>query len=72
MNARSLGKGTKEEPNVVDSFGNYRMVGCICEPEEDHHIKWMWLMEGKPKRCACGNWFSLKVHEAPDRYKLPV
>ena len=69
---RSDFKGTKDEPVVVKSFDNYRMVGCICE-EHACHIKWMWLIEGRDKRCACGHWFSLeKVGPAPNRYTLPL
>jgi cytochrome c oxidase subunit 5b len=71
MKMRSRGKGTKEEPNVVDAMDKYRMVGCVCN-EDDTNIKWFWLMEGKPKRCQCGYWFSLKVNAAPDKFKLPA
>ena len=68
---RSQFKGTKDDPIVVDAMSNYRMIGCVCE-EHDCHIKWMWLIEGRNKRCQCGHWFSLKTHEAPDRYELPL
>jgi len=68
---RSQFKGTKDDPIVVDAMSNYRMIGCVCE-EHDCHIKWMWLIEGRNKRCQCGHWFSLKSHEAPDRYNLPL
>ncbi len=71
MKARKRGKGTKEDPNIVDAMDTYRMVGCVCN-EEDTNIKWFWIFENKPKRCECGYWFKLKVHEAPDRFKLPV
>lgn len=70
MKSRSAFKGTKDDPIVVDALDNYRMVGCVCE-EHDCHIKWMWLIEGRDKRCQCGHWFSLKSHPAPDKYKLP-
>jgi len=68
MKAKQRGKGTKEEPNIVDAMASYRMMGCVCN-EGDTHIKWMWIFEGKPKRCGCGYWFELKSHPAPDRYK---
>ena len=74
MNVRpkgSHGNGTKEDPNIVDAMASYRLVGCQCN-EEDSALKWFWLFEGKPKRCGCGNWFELKVHEAPDKYNLPL
>ena len=41
LKARSRGKGTKEDPNVVDAMDSYRMVGCVCN-EEDTNIKWFW------------------------------
>ncbi len=65
------GKGTKEDPNIVNAMDSYRMVGCICN-EGDTHINWMWVFEGKPKRCECGHWFKLKTHEAPDKYNMPL
>merc|ERR1712029_1238913 len=58
---RSAFKGTKDDPIVVDAMDTYRMIGCVCE-EHDCHIKWMWLIEGKDKRCACGHYFTLKQH----------
>ena len=64
-------KGTKDEPIIVNALDNFRMIGCVCE-EHDCHIKWMWLIEGKPKRCYCGHWFSLKSHKPVDRYALPL
>ena len=64
-------KGTKDEPIIVDALDTFRLVGCVCA-EHDCHIKWMWLIEGRPKRCQCGHWFSLKSHPAPDRYELPL
>ena len=70
VRSRSAYKGTKDDPIVVDAMDTYRMVGCVCE-EHDCHIKWMWLIEGKDKRCACGHYFTLKQHAAPDRYNLP-
>ena len=71
LKARSRGKGTKEEPNIVDAMDSYRMVGCVCN-EEDTNIKWFWIFEGKPKRCECGYWYKLNVHEPVDQFKLPV
>lgn len=71
VRARSDFKGTKDEPIIVDAMDTFRLVGCVCE-EHDCHIKWMWLIEGRNKRCACGHWFSLKAHPAPDRYNLPL
>jgi len=71
LKAIARGKGTKDEPNIVNAMDNYRMMGCVCN-EEDTNIKWMWLCEGTPKRCECGYWFELKTHPAPDKYALPL
>merc|ERR1712059_29266 len=68
---RSDFKGTKDEPIIVDALDTFRMVGCVCD-EHDCHIKWMWLIEGKNKRCSCGHWFALKSHPPVDRYALPL
>merc|ERR1712096_201095 len=67
--SREAQKGTKDDPIVVDALDTFRMIGCVCE-EDDCHVKWMWLIEGRNKRCACGHWFALKSHPAPDRYNL--
>jgi len=64
-------KGTKDAPTIVNAMDTYRSVGCVCH-EEDTHIKWMWLVEGSPKRCECGYWFELKRHAAPEKYALPL
>ena len=71
MNMRVRGKGTKEDPNIVDSMDSYKMVGCCCQ-EDDTCVKYMWVQEGVPKRCQCGYWFSLKKHAAPEKFKLPI
>lgn len=55
---RKRGLGTKEQPTEVPSAYEARIVGCICE-EDSPAIQWMWLYEGKPKRCDCGHWFKL-------------
>ncbi len=71
MKASKRGQGTRQEPNVVNSLDSFRCIGCICN-EGDTHINWMWLYEGKPKRCECGYWFELKYHPAPEEHKLPL
>jgi cytochrome c oxidase subunit 5b len=71
MKQRKRGKGTKEEPNIVDAMDVYRMVGCVCH-EDQTHINWMWVYENEPKRCECGYWFKLKKHPAPEHFKLPL
>nr|CDS25395.2 NAD dependent deacetylase sirtuin 1 [Hymenolepis microstoma] len=49
---------SKEEPNLVASTSNTRLIGCLCEPEADV-INWMELSKGKPAKCYCGHWFKL-------------
>lgn len=71
MKMRVRGKGTKEEPNIVDAMDTFRMVGCHCKAD-DTYIRWFWLHEGKPSRCECGYWYQLKVHPAPQKHHLPA
>ncbi|XP_076645046.1 cytochrome c oxidase subunit 5B, mitochondrial [Halictus rubicundus] len=49
---------SKDCPNLVPSVFKSRIVGCVCEPDAAH-VNWMWLHEGKPRRCECGHWFKL-------------
>ncbi|VDO04479.1 unnamed protein product [Rodentolepis nana] len=49
---------SKEEPNLIASTSNTRLIGCLCEPEADV-INWMELSKGKPAKCYCGHWFKL-------------
>merc|ERR1711963_80516 len=53
MKPTCRGKGTKDQPNIVQAMDTYS--------------KFMWLYEGTPKRCKCGHWFKLEVHEAPSK-----
>merc|ERR1719357_2411571 len=57
LKAITRGKGTKDEPTIVNAMDNYRMVGCVCQ-EEDTTIKWTWLSQGVPKRCECDTGWS--------------
>ncbi|XP_067614740.1 cytochrome c oxidase subunit 5B, mitochondrial-like [Eurosta solidaginis] len=57
------GAGTKENPNLIPSTFDERIVGCICE-EDQTYVQWMWLQKGTLKRCECGHWFKL-VEKAP-------
>ncbi|THK33208.1 cytochrome c oxidase subunit 5B, mitochondrial [Diachasma alloeum] len=53
------GIGTKDQPNLVPSAFESRMIGCVCE-EDSTHVTWMWLHEGQPRRCECGHWFKIE------------
>ena len=50
---------TKDDPILIPSAFDSRLIGCICE-EEQTHICWMWVHEGNPRRCECGYWFKLE------------
>ncbi|XP_072292353.1 cytochrome c oxidase subunit 5B, mitochondrial-like [Eucyclogobius newberryi] len=57
--------GTKDDPHIVPSIGNKRMVGCVCE-EDNTAIVWFWLHEGDMQRCpSCGSHYKLVPHELP-------
>ncbi|XP_067614144.1 cytochrome c oxidase subunit 5B, mitochondrial-like isoform X2 [Eurosta solidaginis] len=52
------GAGTKENPNLIPSAFDARIVGCICE-EDQTYVQWMWLQKSTLKRSECGHWFTL-------------
>ncbi|KAK2896224.1 hypothetical protein QQF64_006434 [Cirrhinus molitorella] len=57
--------GTKDDPHIVPSINNKRLVGCLCE-EDNTAIVWFWLHEGNPQRCpSCGSHYKLVHHELP-------
>jgi cytochrome c oxidase subunit 5b len=56
---------TKENPNVILTLEDKRMLGCICS-EDTHHVNFMWIHKGETKRCECGHWFTCKERELPD------
>ncbi|XP_042657355.1 cytochrome c oxidase subunit 5B, mitochondrial [Tyto alba] len=57
--------GTKEDPNLVPSITNKRIVGCVCE-EDNSCVIWFWLHEGEAQRCpSCGTHYKLIPHELP-------
>ncbi|XP_044276373.1 cytochrome c oxidase subunit 5B, mitochondrial-like [Varanus komodoensis] len=57
--------GTKEDPQIVPSVGDKRIVGCICE-EDNSAIIWFWVHKGESQRCPqCGAYYKLVHHEVP-------
>jgi len=58
LKLRKRGEGSKENPDLVPSIFNKRIIGHICE-EDQTHITWFYLYKGHPKRCQCGHWFKL-------------
>ncbi|XP_073143805.1 cytochrome c oxidase subunit 5b-2, mitochondrial-like [Henckelia pumila] len=55
--------GTKEEPAVVKSYYDKRIVGCPgVEGEDEHDVVWFWLEKWKPHECpVCSQYFVLEV-----------
>ncbi|XP_053320644.1 cytochrome c oxidase subunit 5B, mitochondrial [Spea bombifrons] len=54
--------GTKEDPHIVPSISNKRIVGCICE-EDNTSVIWFWLHQGEAQRCpSCGSHYKLASH----------
>jgi len=56
MNVRKRARGTKDEPTIVPTMYDRRLIGCVCE-EDSVTIQWMYLHKGEEKRCGCGYWF---------------
>ncbi|XP_065601182.1 cytochrome c oxidase subunit 5B, mitochondrial [Cyrtonyx montezumae] len=57
--------GTKEDPNLVPSITDKRIVGCVCE-EDNSCVIWFWLHKGEAQRCpSCGAHYKLIPHELP-------
>ncbi|KAJ8285907.1 hypothetical protein GJAV_G00032350 [Gymnothorax javanicus] len=57
--------GSKEDPHLVPSITNKRIVGCVCE-EDNTCVIWFWLHAGEPQRCpSCGAHYKLVPHELP-------
>jgi len=58
--------GTKDDPNLVPSHLESRLIGCICEPDQQY-VMYTWIHKDEPKRCRCGNWFKV-VEAEPDLF----
>ena len=56
------GRGTADNPVIVESFFDERLVACTCE-EAQNYVKYMYVYKGEPKRCSCGHW--IKCVDAP-------
>ncbi|CAI0422410.1 unnamed protein product [Linum tenue] len=53
----------QEEPAVVKSYYDRRVVGCPGgEGEDEHDVVWFWLEKGKPIECpVCSQYFVVSV-----------
>uniref|UniRef100_A0A671TBP0 Cytochrome c oxidase subunit 5B, mitochondrial n=1 Tax=Sinocyclocheilus anshuiensis TaxID=1608454 RepID=A0A671TBP0_9TELE len=57
--------GSKQDPHIVPSITNKRIVGCVCE-EDNTAVVWFWLHQGEAQRCpSCGTYYKLVPHELP-------
>jgi len=56
MNVKKRAKGTRDEPTLIPTMYEKRLMGCICE-EDSISIRWMYIHKGEEKRCGCGYWF---------------
>uniref|UniRef100_A0A672NSL8 Cytochrome c oxidase subunit 5B, mitochondrial n=1 Tax=Sinocyclocheilus grahami TaxID=75366 RepID=A0A672NSL8_SINGR len=57
--------GSKQDPHIVPSITNKRIVGCVCE-EDNTAVVWFWLHQGEAQRCpSCGAYYKLVPHELP-------
>ena len=48
--------GTKEDPVLVPSRFNHRMVCCVCDGDT---VSYQMFYRGGAQRCACGQFFKL-------------
>jgi len=62
LEVQKLGEGTRENPDLVPSMYNKRIVGHLCE-EGQTYMTYFYLYKGHPKRCQCGHWFKLTEAE---------
>uniref|UniRef100_A0A914QPF0 Cytochrome c oxidase subunit Vb n=2 Tax=Panagrolaimus TaxID=55784 RepID=A0A914QPF0_9BILA len=47
---------TREKPNLVPAHFDFRIVGCMCEPDSGH-VNFMVVRKGLTQRCECGAWY---------------
>ncbi|GMM38052.1 cytochrome c oxidase subunit IV [Saccharomycopsis crataegensis] len=58
--------GTVENPIMVDSFDDYRYIGCTGSPADSHEVQWMRLTGEKLSRCwECGSVYKLNECGVP-------
>ncbi|KAH3901627.1 probable Cytochrome c oxidase subunit 4, mitochondrial [Saccharomycodes ludwigii] len=52
--------GTLENPIVVDSYDDYRYVGCTGSPADSHTVMWLKPTVDKVARCwECGSVYAI-------------
>ncbi|KAL8170600.1 hypothetical protein V2J09_022404 [Rumex salicifolius] len=65
--------GTKEEPAVVKSVYDRRIVGCPGgEGEDEHDVVWFWLEKNKTHECpVCSQYFVVRGKQRTTSCCLP-
>lgn len=59
-------KGTMMDPIIIESFDDYRYVGCTGSPADSHVIEWLKPTVDKVARCwECGSVYKLKPVGVP-------
>ncbi|CAM9019765.1 hypothetical protein WICANDRAFT_93976, partial [Wickerhamomyces anomalus NRRL Y-366-8] len=59
-------KGTMADPIVVESYDDYRYVGCTGSPADSHIIEWLKPTVDQVARCwECGSVYKLKPVGVP-------
>lgn len=59
-------KGTIAEPIMVDSYENYRYVGCTGSPAGSHPVQWLKPTTEKVSRCwECGSVYGINDLSVP-------
>ncbi|VVT43820.1 uncharacterized protein SAPINGB_P000162 [Magnusiomyces paraingens] len=59
-------KGTIADPILVDSYENYRYVGCTGSPAGSHVVQWLKPTDTKPARCwECGSVYKINNLSVP-------
>lgn len=54
-------KGTMENPIIVESYDDYRYVGCTGAPADSHSVMWLKPTVNQVARCwECGSVYKLK------------
>lgn len=59
-------RGTIADPIVVDSYENYRYVGCTGSPAGSHPVQWLKPTTEKVGRCwECGSVYAINDLSVP-------
>lgn len=59
-------KGTMADPIIIDSYEDYRYVGCTGSPAGSHAVQWLKPTTEKHARCwECGSVYALNNLSVP-------